>query len=292
MKRILLLQLIFLILSIAVFSQNQTKPIVVLGSLFLDINGSFLYPEVAIDENGKWREATIDDLWLNQKFAVFPYSYTESIDAFQFNLEGSITSISRLPVKLNTNINITKSSFCWGIYSKNIKFNNIGIDKAIFPENICNKAKSEFSNKLETKNLITNVVEYDWDNIQKSFPIKLYPSVVESMNGDLNGDGITDYVLLIGAGGFGNSEAAGAALIVYLSVNQEMKRLSVDYWEKTSDYSGWPKLLFMRDFNSDNAQELVISHSDTDTDTMIVYSWSKNGLVKVFEGKDAIWSGN
>ncbi|HEX3047059.1 MAG TPA: hypothetical protein VHY08_20065 [Bacillota bacterium] len=295
----LILLLIGLTLSHLIVNANLTKPPIVFSTISLhnDSQLGLLSPEITVDRNGVWREASLHDLGVGQKFHFFVQNDFLAHTVGEVNV-GKLTEPF---AQVSTNTKIKENESFWGFYSTGQKIKFQGIGEVLKPEIISEAAQQELARPQVTepagvKMMLQKVIQSDWANILRDLPVgaqwvkNAEPALnIESfLTGDLNGDKNPDYVLIIGAGGFGNENSGPAAMVVYITSHTQYQRIPIDYWKTTDDYKGWPQLLFIKDLNDDRAAELFIAHSDSDTNVPIVYSWAGQGFIKVYEGKNEL----
>lgn len=134
-KRLLILTFLAIICcNISIYA--DTKPVLVIASIRVHHNRELkwnIYPEYAVDENGMWREATVEDFWIGQKFDA----YTVSCQTLKFLNKVEIESIGEDQGFLKKETDPYKYiNDYWGIYlgQKNLRFKGNGkrvIGKAI-----------------------------------------------------------------------------------------------------------------------------------------------------------------
>ncbi len=269
------------------------KPILVISSTLYDAynNKGLIYPEIAVDQNGKWREATKNDLWIGQQFSAFTKLNHEIKD---LNKQITIKSNIQLPAEFTFNNNLIGEKRFYCTYSKLTKFKNQGMGKTIKPKPMNIEAervlKKFIKGRIE-KDKLQHIVDLDYKNIIKDFPELTSRNVNDYMIGDINGDKINDYVFILGENTFGNAGSGAAAVICYICVVGDYKRIPIQFYKRTSDETGWPQLLFIKDFNGDKAGEVFIAYADSDTSIPIVYSWFGDGLRLLFQGNRELWNG-
>ena len=288
---------ILLIMSIILVNNidAQSKPILVISSTVFNFgDNGIIYPEIAVNGDGTWREAAINDLWVGQEFKVFiekDYQLQEEPSKIVLKVNSIDNENGYFDNKTN---GLEGNDSAYGLYSITKPFINKGIGLLIKPKTINYLAQKEFTkNQANISRMLENVVKYDETNIKKDFQVIFPTTIKKFMIGDINGDQKNDYVLVLG-GDFGGSEdnVLGAVVIAYISDHNQYERLPIMSWKKASDYYGWPGLLLMKDFNGDNAEEVFIADCDSDTSIPIVYSWfkDKNGLMKLLQGERALSS--
>ncbi len=279
-----------------VFATTYKANLVISTISFDNEKSGVFYPEITVDTDGTWREATIRDIWVGQEYKLF-MTLNEKKDTINNNFRIVVNNVDDIPGKFQsqTKPKNAKNYYYFGIYYNKPRFFNKGIGKLIKPKRVNSVIKNDFKKINETnantKELLGKIVKLDWINIKKDFPKLASQNIHSYIAGDINGDNIKDYILIIGENTFGSQNSGPAAVIAYFTNKGKIERLPVDFWEKTSDETSFPELLFTKDFNGDKAEELFISDSDIDTKIPIVYSWfeERNGLMMLYHGTREFW---
>lgn len=255
-----------------------------------DYDIGLIGPEILVDRGGKWREAGLKDLWIGQQFKTFSM---EGESEIRHPLNITVNFIDDYVAQCEVKKKSLGSFGSMAVYDKNKEFNYIGIGPLIEPQEIDREINLELQDVfVDDKNIIDRlykVIKNDFYNIKKDFPVNVQLNIKDYLLGDLNGDGSNDIILILGDKYFGAPESGPAVIIAYVKIDGEFNRIPISYWEKTSDFTSWPKLLFTKDFNKDNTEELFIGEANSDSTVPIVYSWFDNGLQKVFHGKRELW---
>lgn len=285
MKRIMIL---IVLIGAVIFACGATssKPILVISSCFPEAgtNGGSIFPEIAVNPDGSWRQAVARDLWVGQEFSIMKDYWDQ--DA---NGKVKVNAIGQeLPASFRADLKFKESADYYAVYSNGKRFVNKGVGKVIKPESVNATAQSEYLKQgPDVQQRLQNVVKADWANIKKDFPRQLSAKVDAFLAGDFNGDNLTDYALILGEG-FGGGGPGTAAVVIYLREAGSVKRIPVGAWSLNGDT--WPLLVLARDFNGDKAEELIIGEADSDTTTPIVYGWSQGGLMKLYHSKVEFWA--
>jgi hypothetical protein len=264
----------------------------VISKILFDGKSGVFYPEITVDSDGSWREATIHDIWIGQKFNFFMFQ-SENSEFIKDNSSIVVSKIDDLPAEFQFQNQTGKEGWYFGTFYNKPVFANKGIGKLMKPEPVNSKIKPGYNRLAQThtnrKLTLGRIVKLDWENIKKDFP-KLKSKNIESyITGDINGDSRKDYIVILGDNTFGSQNSGPAAVIIYLSNKGKIERIPVSFWKGTS--AAFPQLLFAKDFNGDKAEELFTSDSDVDTQIPIVYSWfkDKKGFMLLYHGKEEFW---
>ena len=281
MKKVAFLSLLFFVLLIF-FVQANSKPVMVISTIsYTSDNNCSLYPEIAVDENGIWREATINDIWHGQKMKLFDKDASiKNKKLIKNSQEIVVEKVNKTSVSLL--YKLKEDCYSFGVYYSDFKYKINSDEKTINMKPINQVAKKYFVKSKTGIKFLNEVLKSDLENINKDFKKTFLPIVKDVMIGDVNGDGCKDYILIIGSADFQEKPLRPVAIIVYVSYKQEYQRISLDLYEKPNDEYGWPKLLFIHDFNGDKKEEIFIGNCDSDTTTPIVYSWFGNGIKMIY----------
>jgi hypothetical protein len=300
----ILLIILLVIPMFTVFATTSRPNLVISKIRFVDERTGVFYPEIAVDSDGTWREATIHDIWIGQKFKLF-MDLDEKSKSINNNFSIVVSKIDDLPAEFQSQNQIEKEGWYFGTFYNKPVFANKGIGKLIKPEPVNPKIKDDYTQLPQTqtnrKLTLEKIVKLDWVNIKKDFPKLMSQNIESYVTGDINGDGRKDYILILGENTFGSQNSGPAAVIIYLNNHGKMERVPVSFWKGTSDLTSFPQLLFTKDFNGDKAEELFISDSNTDSQIPIVYSWFKDkngswfkddsGLMLIYYGENEFWQG-
>lgn len=290
--------LISVMFSSLIVSAENNDPFLLISTVyyFNDDDTGYLGPEIVIDCDGNWRQADLKDLWIGQQFQTF---LVEGESEIKEPIIITVKYIDEYIAQCNVEPKIDSSFLSMAVYkkagndkNKKINFNAIGplieLQKTDEKTNLLlhELFVEDEANIIEK---LYNVINNDFINIKNYFQKDVQMNIKDYLLGDLNGDGIDDIVVILGDKYFGAPESGPAVIIAYLQIDGKYFRLPISYWEETSDYYSWPKLLFTKDFNDDNAEELFIGEATSDSTVPIVYSWFGNGLRKVYQGKIEFW---
>ena len=284
MRRVFILLILIVLLGvISTVTNCANRPLLVFTSvIYIDESYGMLYPEVAVDKNGKWREATYYDIWEGQSFVTF-----DNTDIGEVIVKNDPKSAEDLPVEIDIIDNSKIEGYCFGFY-KGGSFVNRGEGNLIKGKEV-HKTITEnlFDSDIMISEMLQNVVSIDINNINDDFSLKLAPTVVDYLVGDINGDKQNDYVLVIGEKTIGSFDSDSSAIIIYLSGERKYQRIPVYCWERTNET--WPELLFIKDVNDNGISEIFLAEADSDTSTLMVYEWNGNGLIKLFRANREMW---
>lgn len=256
------------------FGGVTTTPSIVLATVD-QINGVWsLVPEIAVQNDGKWRPARLQDVWKGQQYRVFAYGDFRELGAVTI---GEVNEEAEIPVSVEITAE-GKGSPHWCFYFEGTTVSFSGIEKPITPESVDSRAAAEFILGKQGSSELDSLVKLDVANIRLDFPALATSQIQGKLTGDFDGNHQKDYVLILGDGPL----SGPAAVVMYLQVSGSLKRVPIGFW-KNCDENGWPALLFCRDVNFDGTEELFIADRSSDSDYPIVYSWSADGLQKVYE---------
>jgi hypothetical protein len=267
----------------------QDKPIFVFSSMHLNVTeGGKLVPEIAVNNDGTWRKATLDDVWIGQEFEFFDEVTKDPI------IQGKVivnSSIDDFFVRCNTKDNFKNDYTYWGIYKAKKQFSNFAKGKILKSKYIIDNTtrKTLFDKKKSVKMRLQNVVKKDWKNIQREFP-KLHTSnISDFMIDDINGDKKNDYVLILSD----LEHVKGAAEFIYISNGKKFNMIPIEYWEDASYSNGWPIPDFLMDINGDGIKEIGIDDVDGDITSLTIYGWIKErqAFMRLYT-VDELWSGD
>ena len=285
MRSFILGILIICIFTSACLAATQ-KPILVLSTCSFEDgkSGALIWPEIAVDPDGKWRKATVKDLWRGQEFKTIN-GFRDEWPELKFKVNSTPQNI---PVPVSSNDKWKGSWKVQVVYSKNQPFTNKGTGEIIKPEEVDPDALKEFKLGMSVEKMLHNVVKADWKNIKKDFPNQTSTKVTSFLVGDINGDGGTDYILVLGAFSSNGTERTAESVLMYVKENGVYKRYPVRSWF-SADFG--PVLLWTKDFNGDNRDEIFIGETDFKETIPFVYSWSSEGLIKLYEGQESFLGG-
>lgn len=279
--------MIIILLITFVCDAASKRPILVFGTCSFEEgkSGGVIWPEIAVDPDGKWRKATIHDLWYGQEFKTFNY-FGEQWPELKFRVHGTLKN---LPVAASSSTTKWKGSWTVQVvYSKNHPFTNKGTGEIMKLEEVDSAALKEFKPGISPEKILQNVVKADWKNIKKDFPNQTSSKVTSFLVGDVNGDGSTDYVLTLGRFAGSTDARSAESVLMYVKDNGVYKRVPIRSW-LSADFG--PVLLWTRDFNGDKADEIFIGETDSEETIPFVFGWSGEGLIKLYEGTDAFRGG-
>jgi len=113
MRRIIILLILIVLLGVVSNVTNcANRPLLVFASvIYLDEGYGVLYPEVAVDKNGKWREASHYDIWYGQSFFTF-----DNTDIGKVIVKNEPKSAEDLPVEIDIIENSKIKGYCFGFY--------------------------------------------------------------------------------------------------------------------------------------------------------------------------------
>lgn len=289
-RRILLVAFLLMPIFFNIPVNADSKPVLVLASVAfqnkmyhgINYRSGEIYPEIAINQDGTWREAGIEDLWVEQEFITYARNdFAKSVGRVK------VKSLKDFSGLLYETMEDHKYSVCfWGIYAGKKYFRQQGTGERIEGKVLDKEILKEFSPDKYIKHLLKNVLESDWENIQKDFTVEFSSKLWSYLTGDLNGDRKKDYIIALGEYYNGlEGKAPGAVVVAYISQGAKYKRFPVHAWNEATDQSGFPMLLFTCDFNGDGAEELVIADADSDTIRPMVYGWEGGKLIVLYFGR-------
>lgn len=287
MKKLIIMWIVFfgMMANCLIFAQD--KPVLVLSSIRFNVDeveGGQVLPQIAVNSDGTWRYATLEDVWAGQQFNLFDRTKTPILQgkAMVNSFEGDYY------VGCDPMNNFSKGGYYWGIYKAKQQFELIGHGKVLKPQYVISKSaqKALIAPDKDIKERLQNGVREDWSNIQSQFPELHTSTIFNFMVGDINGDKKDDYILVLGD----LENIKGVAAFIYLSNGIEFTMTPIGFWEDAgAGYSGsLPKLSFIMDFNGDGTKEIVIMDSTSDSDYPVIYGWFKDqqALMILYEGDE------
>jgi hypothetical protein len=263
----------------------QDRPVLIVGQVNYNNEGGKLVPEIAVNSDGSWREATLKDVWAGQEFELFGQTQNPILRGkVEVN---SVNGGYYVGCKAKDNSDI--GNLYWGIYKAKQQFRNIGHGEAMKPKYIINKVtqKALLDKKKGIKARLQNVIKQDWRNIKKEFPRLPTSNLFDFMTGDINGDKKADYVLILSD----VQNMKGEAVFIYLSKGKNYTMVPIEYREYGNQYC-WFKLDFMMDLNGDAVKEIGILDQDGDTNSLTIYGWFKDRQAfMMLHTVDELWLG-
>lgn len=279
---------LFLVSIVSIFLGSCTsaaalKPAAIIATLNIDAEESYIYPDIVIDEDGTWREGISKDLFNKQTFTIFRGPNNETLSKV-IQIE---KKTEELPLLVTDTGKLKPGFRYWAFYSNKKVFRNKGIGEMIVPKQISLNIAKELKNGI-SKSTISKVVKNDLKMISNDFKYKINSNILQFSKGDLNGDKIQDYVVVLGKGYGLPGETIVA--VIYVSEKQTYKRINLQPWTSNQDF--FPTSFIFKDVNGDKAEELFVIESDSDCNYPIVYSWFGKGIQKVYAGNTQLWGGN